>query len=871
MGPQNNPTSDTSELQAWHTEIGRSERQISIFNDTLSEVRDYLHNREYLDSKGDDSVICTGRLLSFVRRLFGYQAVVAFLCARSSSEVMFSEFEQTNNESDIIERLRACKYISTEQLQDLKYADLRRIGIQEYFDEGVVLSVNTLPLAREDDSWLTFYLFNSRFKRGAGDNGDGNATITDTFENNWLAILCDLWFSAFLTNVQKYRDGLGEFRKGPTDRASMEELFRKATLVHPWLRCSDICSLCETSLEQIDMTVEEERKDKIAQLRESIRSFGAKWHCCLDRPWPCDHGMGFAKDELGLLSWYLWRLVERSEDIGGNDYLKDAFVFTQRHIISSLKRPLLDKSLNRYLNRYFLLKLTEHRDVICSCIEHNGPDNTRKNKDYFGQFMAERLSDAPYHPESVESMIWTMGEYTYSVLGIDRRYHIASHLRHAARGEPSLHMMKDFYRDHFFHTIEVCLLGQLLADARPAGLGERRAQKKTLLQKVSDPMRKWYLTALLHDIGYAVDVCDSLKDWLEFFTSDAFCALRKQIEKVLKGEQAQSSGECVKTIVDDFQKFYEGMQFDREIDKPFKDHGLMGAFHLRTLVSSIQRASEMEMPAEEINAIAKHNCQRIKIDYAAEPISALLALCDTLQCWWRPQFPHFSLGPAWMMSAMDRNTRAIDPPRTTSARLMTNIEFVEKKDVLVPQFRGSLVLRLVFDETVNRDSFVFNIWLDALCNLQRVDFSSLPFNILVQIQTPTYLPRKEKGKVKQMDRLRDAARDTHMAYLEPFLGYTNPDVEQTAIASVPVNGDISGFCPDRAISYYVRYGTDNNDKPLRDRPECELLSFSLKEMDGDRQFFQDSISRFRKDLRRWKRYHDDRLLVGDYSPWQHGA
>ena len=79
----------------------------------------------------------------------------------------------------------------------------------------------------------------------------------------------------------------------------------------------------------------------------------------------------------------------------------------------------------------------------------------------------------------------------------------------------------------------------------------------------------------------------------------------------------------------------------------------------------------------------------------------------------------------------------------------------------------------MFDVAVNRDSFVFNIWLDALRNFQRVDFRKLPFNILVQIHTPIYRPHGTRTAITQMDRFRDAAADTHMAYLGKFLEHTS--------------------------------------------------------------------------------------------------
>jgi hypothetical protein len=472
--------------------------------------------------------------------------------------------------------------------------------------------------------------------------------------------------------------------------------------------------------------------------------------------------------------------------------------------------------------------------------------------------MAESLAESPYTMDSIESIIWILSEYAYSVLNIDKRLHVASHLRHAARGESSLHMMKDFYRDHFFHTIEVCLLGMIILDAEPNNFPEKK-----FIMDQDDASQKWFLTSLLHDIGYAIDVCDGLNDWLEFFTSEAFSSIREQLKNILSGKNSDKTG-IVGNLKTEFQQFYEENGFVESLDKPYKDHGLIGAYHLKTLIGSINKHSKIDTYKEPIGAISKHNCQRIKIDYKLEPLAALLVLCDTLQSWWRPQFPHFSLGPAWMMSVLNHQTRIVDPPFITSAKLITNIQFVNEGDTFIPRFNNTMILRLEFDEAVNRDSFVFNIWLDTLCNLQRVDFTCLSYNIIVQLKTPIYISKDAQRKykrIKQMDRLRDAACETHMAYLDAFIKLTRE--EKPSIPEISNNIDPKVFYPDIPITYYTAKGS------TKDEVEWEMLSISLKQLDGSRQYVKNGISRFRKDLKGWKYYYEDRLMAGDYSPWRH--
>ena len=147
-----------------------------------------------------------------------------------------------------------------------------------------------------------------------------------------------------------------------------------------------------------------------------------------------------------------------------------------------------------------------------------------------------------------------------------------------------------------------------------------------------------------------------------------------------------------------------------------------------------------------VKAIAKHNCHDLKVNYKDEPLSALLILCDTLQVWSRPQFLHFSLGPAWIMSLMYNTSKNYNLPQPVRASLISNIEFKELNYGITPIFKKVLVLRLVFSESVNNNSLVFNIWLDMLSNLQRIDFRKLPFDILLQVETPVYYPPPSSRK-----------------------------------------------------------------------------------------------------------------------------
>jgi hypothetical protein len=280
------------------------------------------------------------------------------------------------------------------------------------------------------------------------------------------------------------------------------------------------------------------------------------------------------------------------------------------------------------------------------------------------------------------------------------------------------------------------------------------------------------------------------------------------------------------------------------------------------LAEDLKKKAKLHSVDLSIKAVGKHNCQTLSIDYAKEPLAALLVLCDSLQAWRRPQFPHFSVGPAWMMAAL-AGTEALDTRLdATCGHLVSNLAFEKRGGTLVPAFVPPLVLRLKYDGNVSRDSFVFNLWLDMACNLQRVDFHKIPYNIVVQIVTPAYQHASGARLVRQVDRLRDAAWETHMAYLTKWLEMSRKEEQGIPDVDKITTNDC---CAKRQLCYHTRYeGTGAERRPVQ-----EMISFSLKKMTGKLDLVTETMSRFRSDLKGWKDYQEDRLFIGDHSPWHH--
>ncbi|NQU25500.1 MAG: hypothetical protein HQ567_29805 [Candidatus Nealsonbacteria bacterium] len=797
--------------------VGHPERQ-RLVDVTFEEVRRFHDSRS--------RIRCLRQLLGHLVQVGASSAAIAFIAKEGGVlEFVASEAGEESKESaeQIQEQLqqnglRYTNNLSPGQANDIDKEPMKRLlgdSLAKEFKHAVVVKSKLVPALRDSDQSVVIF-FVCR-----------NLEPDRTFLRDWLQTLLSIWSDAFSAAVDAFQQCIERFAADGPKSPPASELFDRAHAAHPWLSSADVFRVCEALFAQEDVPA-------YGQIKKSVERFSKDWHCCPNRPWPCDRG-GDGQHR-AILTWLPWRMARGSGDRGR---LRSAAKATRIAMKTSLVNPSGGpRQLDEDLSKIALLRVATALEKEKLRPPVDTTEAYQRAKEHLERFATSVLGDTAPTAESIEAVIWTISQYAYQALGVDRRLHLGSHMRHGARGEPSLHMMREFYRDHFFHTIEVCLLGNLLTAARPNSGPPKPA--------FACKEKHWYVAALLHDIGYAVDISKGLVDWLKFFSSGSLAAMAKGITGAMEDMGADKR----------FRKFYKQQGFQRK-DKPWGDHGLIGARHLHTLARGPGKRQRIRGTKAAVRAIAKHNCQTIKIDYEKEPLSAMLVLCDLLQTWRRPQFPHFSMGPAWLLSLMAGTHARREPPQATRAKLLSNLVFEEEDDDAVPRFTPPLVLRLEYGQEVNCNSYVFNMWLDATCNLQRVDFQKLPFDIVVQIVTPTYRPPGEQTPKCQMDRLRDAAADTHMAYLlqkwfPKKLSVGVPQVDQT----------VDPCCINRAICYHVEY----KDRDKREGPLEEMLSFSLCKMDGDRKWMSEGMGRFRADLRRWKLYQQDRSPIGDYAP-----
>jgi hypothetical protein len=448
------------------------------------------------------------------------------------------------------------------------------------------------------------------------------------------------------------------------------------------------------------------------------------------------------------------------------------------------------------------------------------------------------LADTGTKENYIDSLIWAVSRYGHEVLGIEPRLDIGSHLLYLARGESALYTLKAYYRDHFFHSVEVCFLGHLILDIMIKSEGKclwKYVAEYMHVDSREDVLREWYVAALFHDIGYAIEIFNGVTEAMKFFkNSDGLSIFNNKLTEALSALSTKLNG-----------------SFDfTDKDKPEGDHGIIGAVHVKSLIDKISESKpELHDYSFACSAIANHNHRKNKITFSENPIAFLLILCDTLQEWNRLNFTH-STAPSVMLQRLSSYKSSegeyyLGPLE----RVYVNLEKGNMEDDYIAQLDPStLKFTLVYSNDINKDSGVFNLWLDSVCNLQRLDMDGLPFeDIGIQLITPLYAHGGKKEN--QMHRLREAYLETHMNFMHDFFPHR-----------IIENGITNG-----GVTYYEK--AENMPKSNNDRinlSDKEAFVISLRKL-MLKKIISGTMSDFRDKLKRWRRYNEDREFKGDYD------
>lgn len=187
-----------------------------------------------------------------------------------------------------------------------------------------------------------------------------------------------------------------------------------------------------------------------------------------------------------------------------------------------------------------------------------------KDKKKAEQFKRPPFSDIPLEPTSSlsKAQLYTMSEYAYREIGVHRELRIFERLSRQMYYELPLYAAGSFYRDHLYHVIDVCLLGELLLRSMMPGDGT--AGKFHLLADqltelpINDLLKNWYVAALCHDLGYVIEQADKFLKPIDEIKGEGISDFSGKVKGGLKAGKEEMREIIRKIVIEDSCPFGTG-------------------------------------------------------------------------------------------------------------------------------------------------------------------------------------------------------------------------------------------------------------------------------------------------------------------------
>jgi len=441
--------------------------------------------------------------------------------------------------------------------------------------------------------------------------------------------------------------------------------------------------------------------------------------------------------------------------------------------------------------------------------------------------------------KTMEAAFWLVSEMGHVALGVDRGLKIHERLRRALFHENTLYQQQSRYRDHLFHALRTFCLGRLLLTAKngpfASGLpAEDGPQSKVLL-------RNWFIAALCHDFGYAMELCPPVLDHMEAF---AWKGLRDVV------------GELKRTWDSRVQAMNQELKREQHLASDLGtrcNHGIASFFHLQRLLAEAGRGTDATEYGPALQAIFVHDLPNEAVDFKTEPIPAALIICDELQEWDRP-----SCDPQRLTESV---ASLINLDRAEVVRGRRIAEPIQLENCSVPggrlEFAEGAVPKIVIryaDQNVNRFDPLSRI-LAKIYNLERIDAIN-EARLCIELWVRALTKKEDVAggpRVREIDILRDFALLYEVSHFSPEL-YTL------------VHG---GFPEDRRCVHWQH--VDKQQDSLFDVLTLNLRRFPAKPR-NDPLVGKDP-SEFHEELREFKREYCRKKGVecrcyADDEPWE---
>jgi len=417
------------------------------------------------------------------------------------------------------------------------------------------------------------------------------------------------------------------------------------------------------------------------------------------------------------------------------------------------------------------------------------------------------ITDNEWTPEAIRNLIRVVADYGHQVLGVPAIVDLGRHLRQTLRGESALYTLKKRYRDHFFHTIEVCLIGFAFLKSRTDAassptvgeliLSRSRAwvEKSHLVNGDSvcycpksekDFLAQWWVAALIHDTAYGIDVLKSTLDLLSFFSNhDGMTDFHKKVTSE------------VELLHEKLRKIAPELKEDPTIKKG--DHGVIAANHLyQSLCRNGGTLAKDYLPA--VRAIAFHNTKYPEVNAARDPVAALLILCDTVQDWGRSQLGYDRSATVVLSrlvsSAGTPSDEQFGPVREFSFSVTPDPEEAslpvldqEGFPRPVPAWkpaehiwanlhgRPQFKVTLDYGSRAGEGPGIFFNWADTTFNLRRVDYRPWDLDIRV-CHRISFDPRTRPSKFNELAQF---VNREELGFMEPWVRMAAERLEERAL------------------------------------------------------------------------------------------
>jgi hypothetical protein len=409
------------------------------------------------------------------------------------------------------------------------------------------------------------------------------------------------------------------------------------------------------------------------------------------------------------------------------------------------------------------------------------------------------LGEGRWTPDAIQNLLEVVALYGHWQLGIPQRMDLVRHLQQTLRGESALHTLKTRYRDHFFHTLEVCFLGFALLNSAPdeskasrtfadrlvdicgnhhesrtadaakkaAAVGDKPPKLPRRIRDREDLMAQWWTAALIHDTAYGIDIHDGTLKLLEFFTN------RPAIK-----DFTEAAKKAVSELGKDLQTVAKELSDDGGLKRG--DHGAIAAASLTSILGKAGPKSPGEFePA--IRAIAFHNTRHPKVDAGMDPVAALLILCDTVQEWGRSAL-RYEHSPAVLLSRLMEASLTPDEEQLGPVKRYG----LSLKPVTGDHTTGNyawekadeLVIELDYGREILKECRAKFMWADMTYNLQRVNYS--PWG-LKDLRVRVTIPKATGDKKTQFVHFGDFILEQRARFLEPWYQHARAGKPEEAV------------------------------------------------------------------------------------------